>query len=194
MKRKDSVDPLVMKIFIERAKSGDEEAFTWLYKIYSKKVYIFAKQFFNSESIAEDIVQEVFIQVYKKIHVLKSVNAFSSWLHMITYHVCMNYRRGKIILTQFKNVGGEEVLIDDRSKNVNDYLESQRIRSIVVKTLDNMKTSLRVVGQLKFLEDKKNMEIAEILDIPNYTVVRRLKVIKGILRESLEKNDIKHSV
>jgi RNA polymerase sigma-70 factor (ECF subfamily) len=190
MRREDATDTVLVKSYIEKAMHGDEKAFTWLYQNYSKKVYFFAIRFFKQESIAEDIVQEVFFQVYKKIHTLQSADAFNSWLYTITNRICINHKRVKIELIQFENERDEDLLMDNKNDSVRNYLENQRIRTVVMETLDEMELSLQAIGQLKFLEDMKIVEIAKILNIPRTTVSRRIKIIQKRLQRNLEKNGI----
>jgi len=74
----------VDSLLIEQVIDGDEAAFKKLYDMYKEKVYRIAWMLTNNESAAQDIIQEVFIQVYLKIPKLKYIEAFESWLYKIT--------------------------------------------------------------------------------------------------------------
>lgn len=175
---------------ISRAIEGDVEAFTEIYQIYNQRVFFLAVQYFKNEATAKDIVQEVFIKVYKNIHTLKSTNAFSSWLHTITYRECQNYNRKKLKIYDLKDDESIEGFPDITAIDIASQVENERIKEIIMKSLDTMKKPLRTVAVLRFFEEMKIHEIAEILNVPNDTVKSRIRRIRKKLSTDLEKNGV----
>ncbi len=70
---------------IRRILEGDEAAFACLVKKYQKRVHALAWRKTGDFHIAEDLTQETFLQVYRKLATLKDPNQFPGWLYVITY-------------------------------------------------------------------------------------------------------------
>ena len=79
---------------IQRAKRRDAKAFEWLYKTHSRRVYALCLRMMGNASEAEDLTQEAFLQLFRKIHTFRGESAFSTWLHRIAANlVLMRLRR-----------------------------------------------------------------------------------------------------
>ncbi|MDQ0360325.1 RNA polymerase sigma factor [Breznakia pachnodae] len=175
---------------ILKAIHGDEDAFSQIYRTYSNRVYFMAIQYFRNEDTAKDIVQEVFIKVYRQINKLQAPKAFSSWLHVITYRECHNYNRRKSNIFEL----GDEDKIEDfpntAEVDVISKIENERIKNEIMDILDDLSIPLKSVAMLRFFEDLKLQEIADILDIPKNTVSSRLIRIRRVLSTELQKKGI----
>lgn len=175
---------------ILKAIHGDEDAFSQIYRAYSNRVYFMAIQYFRNEDTAKDIVQEVFIKVYRQINKLQTPKAFSSWLHVITYRECQNYNRRKSNIFEL----GDEDKIEDfpntMEVDVISKIENERIKNEIMGILDDLSIPLKSVAMLRFFEDLKLQEIADILDIPKNTVSSRLIKIRRVLSSELQKKGI----
>ncbi|MFV0395509.1 MAG: RNA polymerase sigma factor [Coprobacillaceae bacterium] len=185
-----SKEDLVSEEIVLDAINGNPEAFTQIYQAYYKRVYFMAIQFFKNEEVAKDIVQEVFIKVYKQLKKLKVPKAFSSWLHVITYRECQNHNRRKMKIFE---LGKEEYIEDFPDVNeidITDKVENERIKDEIMNILNTMSEPLRTVAILRFFEELKLQEIADVLDIPKNTVSSRLIKIRKILSTNLEKKGI----
>ena len=78
---------------VEACRRGEVEAFKTLYGKYSRRVCSFARRFVGDEGHAEDVVQEVFLQVFRKLEGFRGDSKFSTWLFRVTVNSCMNKRR-----------------------------------------------------------------------------------------------------
>lgn len=172
---------------ILKAMHGDEEAFTKIYKFYYKRVYFMGVQYFKNEDKAMDIVQEVFIKVHQQIARLQSPKAFSSWLHVITYRECHNQYKRKSRVIELRGDEHIEDFADINEINIVDLVENERVRETIMVSLDTMSTQLRMVGVMRFFDELKIEEIADVLDIPKSTVSSQLQKIKKILENDLKK-------
>lgn len=174
-----------------KAMQQDEDAFEQLYKLFYKRVYFISYQYFKNEEIAKDIVQDVFIQVYKQIATLKAPEAFHSWLHTITYRMCQNNFRGnKKLLYQFETSEEIETLPNVIEQDVMADLEYERIKALVMESLDKMSADMKEVAILRFFEELKTQEIADILGVSKGTVSGRILRIKKKLTTDLKKQGI----
>lgn len=82
---------------VRLAQEGDAAAFEFLYRHHCRRVYALCLRMMKDPSEAEDLTQEAFLQVFRKIHTFRGEAAFSSWLHRLTANiVLMRLRRKKL--------------------------------------------------------------------------------------------------
>lgn len=175
---------------ISRAINGDSEAFSEIYHFYYRHVYFIALQYFRNEEIAKDIAQDVFIRVYKSINGLRAPEAFYTWLYRMTYRMCQNQNRKKM---KISDLGGDvtvEDFADTKSIGIMEEIENNRVKEILIESIDTLSEPLKEVALLRFFEGLKLQEIADILDIPKATVSTRLVRIKEALKTDLKSNGV----
>jgi RNA polymerase sigma-70 factor, ECF subfamily len=81
---------------IRLAQQGDASAFETLYQLHSRRVYALCLRMLGDPVEAEDLTQEAFLQLFRKIHTFRGESAFSSWLYRLTANlVLMRFRRKK---------------------------------------------------------------------------------------------------
>ena len=74
---------------IDRAKQGDGECFEILYKLHKRRVYSLCLRMIRDVESAEDLVQEAFLQLHRKITSFRGESAFGTWLHRLTVNVVL---------------------------------------------------------------------------------------------------------
>jgi RNA polymerase sigma-70 factor (ECF subfamily) len=90
---------------VARAQVGDEEAFAELYSLHKYRVYKVCLRMVRNVALAEDLCQESFLQLFRKIATFKGNSAFSTWLHRLTVNVVlMHLRRKGLFLTSLEYV------------------------------------------------------------------------------------------
>jgi len=80
---------------IERAKQGDAEAFALLYGLHKRRVYSLCLRMTANSAKAEDLAQEAFLQLFRKIGTFRGESAFSTWLHRMVVNVVLMQLRKK---------------------------------------------------------------------------------------------------
>jgi RNA polymerase sigma-70 factor (ECF subfamily) len=81
---------------IAGAKQGDAAAFEWLYKAHSKRVYSLCLRMLRNTAEAEDLTQQVFLKLFRKIGSFRGDSGFSTWLYRVAFNaVLMHLRRRK---------------------------------------------------------------------------------------------------
>jgi RNA polymerase sigma-70 factor, ECF subfamily len=80
---------------IRLAQAGDAAAFEFLYHLHSRRVYALCLRMMNNPSDAEDLMQEAFLQLFRKIGTFRGESAFSTWLHRMTVNVVLMRLRKK---------------------------------------------------------------------------------------------------
>src|SRR5882724_1781641 len=88
-------DAAFLKEAIRLAQLGDEAAFETIYQIHSRRVYALCLRMVGDPAEAEDLTQEAFLQLFRKIHTFRGESAFSSWLHRLTANIVLMRLRKK---------------------------------------------------------------------------------------------------
>jgi RNA polymerase sigma-70 factor (ECF subfamily) len=91
-------DAASLKETIRLAQAGDGAAFETIYQLHSRRVYALCLRMVGDPVEAEDLTQEAFLQLFRKIHTFRGESAFSSWLHRLTANiVLMRFRKKRLI-------------------------------------------------------------------------------------------------
>ena len=93
--RRPQGDRLTEAEAIERAKQGDAEAFEVLYNLHKRRVYSLCLRMTANTAEAEDLSQEAFLQLFRKIGTFRGESAFSTWLHRMAVNVVLMRLRKK---------------------------------------------------------------------------------------------------
>lgn len=157
---------------IRRCQVGDTDAFARIFENYKNLVYRTALLMLDSADDAEDILQDVFIQVHRSLNSYDPYRAaFSTWLHRITVNKCLNFRRHwRFFTARLDEIPPSDLPATAISDGQRTDIESiqQAIRGLSVK--------LRAVIILRFYWELSNAEISEILALPLGTIKSRLKL------------------
>jgi RNA polymerase sigma-70 factor (ECF subfamily) len=97
---------------IRLAQGGDAAAFEHLYKSHSRRVYALCFRMTGNAALAEDLTQDVFLQVFRKIQTFRAESAFSTWLYRLAVNIVLMRRRIKT-LKETSLEGGSETEGDD---------------------------------------------------------------------------------
>jgi RNA polymerase sigma-70 factor (ECF subfamily) len=80
---------------IRRAKDGDAAAFEYLYKAHCRRVYKLCLRMIKNPAEAEDLTQQAFLQLFRKIGTFRGESGFSTWLHRVTVNIVLMHLRRK---------------------------------------------------------------------------------------------------
>jgi RNA polymerase sigma-70 factor, ECF subfamily len=159
---------------IARAVAGEAAAFRALYERHRADVARLVFRMLGPRSDMEDVVQEVFVQVYKSLVDFRGQSKFSTWLHRVTINVVLMYRRA----ARSRPVFADEPIVDAalRSGGIGpdeDAERRERLRAFG-RLLDRLGDKKRIVFVLHELEGIPPNEIAKIVGAPVLTVRTRL--------------------
>jgi RNA polymerase sigma-70 factor, ECF subfamily len=94
---------------VRRAQQGDAAAFERIYRLHCRKVYTLCLRMVGDPTEAEDLTQDVFLQLFRKIDTFRGESAFSTWLHRMSVNiVLMRFRRKPIAQTSLDAAGNTE--------------------------------------------------------------------------------------
>lgn len=168
------------------AAAGDSAAFEKLYEQHRRRVYSLCLRMLADVSLAEDLTQEVFLQVFKKIGSFRGDSAFTTWLHRLTVNqVLMHLRRRGVKLEHTSEEG-------DFTDVVETPLQSTRRISMVdrlalEKAISELPPGYRTVFVLHDVEGYEHEEISDLLGVTVGTSKSQLHKARMRLREFLTK-------
>ena len=177
---------------IRRILSGDDEAFSILMRKHKKGVHALIWREIGDFQIAEEITQDTFIQVYKKLGTLEDPNRFDGWLYVIANRLCINWiKRNKAKMDRLNMQSLEETLpeeIEEVSHLHHTFhqreTEAEKRRQNLVKTLlEKLPESERTVVTLYYLGEMTTKEISRFLGVSINTIKSRLRRARKRLQE-----------
>ena len=167
------------------AGKGDMSAFEKLYERHNRRVYSLCLRMTQNSAEAEDLAQEAFIQLFRKIGSFRGDSAFTTWLHRLTVNQClMHFRKRSVKLERTTEEGETPVQIVSGTENPNAMPVMDRI------ALDNALTQLppgyRTVFVLHDVEGHEHEEIAKMLGVAVGTSKSQLHKARMKLRKILK--------
>jgi RNA polymerase sigma-70 factor (ECF subfamily) len=180
---------------IARAQQGDEAAFEALFSAHKRRVYSLCLRMTGDTAEAEDLTQEAFLQLFRKISTFRGESAFTTWLHRLVVNVVLMHLRKK---------GLQQVSLDDVDSSQEepvkrDYGDDDRrlIGSIDRLSLDRAIAALphgyRTVFVLHDVEGYEHNEIAQIMNCSTGNSKSQLHKARLKLREHLRRDQRKCS-
>lgn len=174
---------------IQRAQAGDRLAFAAFFEQYKNLVFRSAYLILGSPEDAEDVLQEVFVHVYKSLAGFDPrKGAPTTWLHRVTVNQCLNHRRKRSLVAFHL----EEMASLDPLKLKSDFPEAHLANEEAIwQAIHHLSERLRVVVVLRYYQEFSYAEIAQILEIPLGTVKSRLDLALKNLRQALEQQEFR---
>ena len=162
--------------------AGDERAFSELVDRYQTRLLNFIYRTIGDRERAEDLVQEVFIRVYRHLHRFDRSKKFSTWIYTIASNLAKNELRNRsrnpLVLFQTIRTSWDDedrpLQFEDVSARPDDLYRKRHLRELVEETVAKLPEHHREVFVLRELEGKSYEEIAEITNCNLGTVKSRL--------------------
>ena len=151
---------------IERAKQGDETAFKVLYDLHKRRVYSLCLRMTQNTASAEDLTQEAFLQLFRKIATFRGESAFSTWLHRMAVNVVLMQLRKKnlpIVPIDETTEGDEEGTVKKEPGAPDDRLTGAIDRLRLQRAVDELPPGYRTIFVLHDVEGYEHNEIAEMV-------------------------------
>ncbi len=176
---------------VTRAKEGDQLAFSELVNAYSEKIYNLALRILRNKEDAEDVLQETFITVIKKINTFDGRSSFFTWLYRIATNVAlMKLRKKKHVYVEIQenpdlleNIENKVFIDWSQDSSLNVY--NAEIREILDKAIGELSEIYRTVFILRDIEQLSIKETSKILNVTEENVKIRLRRARQYLREKL---------
>lgn len=175
---------------IRLAQQGDTAAFERIYRLHNRRVYALCLRMVGNTAEAEDLTQEAFLQLFRKIHTFRGDSAFSTWLHRLSVNVVlMKLRKKTLPETSLeettepdeetggprKDVGGPDLLLTGSLDRVN-----------LQRAIDQLPPGYRAAFVLHDIQGYEHNEIAKIMGCSIGNSKSQLHKARMRLRELLQ--------
>lgn len=180
-------------VLVSRIAAGDRRAFERLFAKYGARVFRYAYRLISDESKAEEVTNDVMMEVWKTAARFEGRSQVSTWILGITRHLALNAVRRKAFQTV--DVDDPAVAIEDDVPNAAHLRDRDTLRAGLKRALGRLSPEHRDVVELTFFHDCSYQEIARILGCPENTVKTRMfharKQLKGLLaRAGLDPDNV----
>ncbi len=175
---------------ISRAQRGDADCFDTLYGMYKRRVYPLCLRMTGNTADAEDLTQEAFLQLYRKISTFRGESAFSTWLHRLTVNVVLMHLRKKSL----PQVSLEEMLEpreDGPKRDIgtrDDQLVGSIDRIVLERSIANLAPGYRSAFVMHDIQGYEHKEIAGIMKCSTGNSKSQLHKARVKLRDLLQQN------
>ena len=184
---------------IKNLQQGEQRAFKMIVELYQNMVYNTIISIVQNEEDAEDITQEVFVQVYQSVNDFKGDAKFSTWLYRITVTKALDHEKKKKRKKRFAIV--QKLFGEKEEKQYHPVefnhpgvlLDNKEKAAELFKALREIPENQRIAFTLNKIEGLNNHEIAAIMNTSFYAVESLLARAKNSLKKQLKNYYLKNS-
>ncbi len=172
-------------ILVERLKAQDKSVFPKLYELTYQRIYFLCFSILRNEEDAKDAVQETYIKVLLNIGSLQNNELFIAWANKIVYNICMrkmSKHRDNVADDEF----WDKIADDDAHDNTSGTIEALEQAELLSGFINRLAPVLRSTIILKYFDDLKIQQIADIMECPEGTVKSRLNTGKRLLKAAIQ--------
>jgi RNA polymerase sigma-70 factor (ECF subfamily) len=176
----------------QRALVGDEDAYALLVERYSTPLFNFICRFLNDYDAANDILQQVFLQLYISLPKLRIGEPLKSWLFQVARNRCLDELRRKhaIHFSELQGTSEDEDLspldiIPDTSPLPEEIADRHDLQAILQRAIDTLPPKFRAVVLLRYTAQFSFSEIGQSLQMPEATAKTYFQRAKPLLRTAL---------
>ncbi len=183
----------VDKRLIAKCKEYDKYSFMKLCKMYEKYLYSLCFSYVQNPQDALDLVQDIYIKIFKNIKKFDESKSFHPWIRRISVNTCLNFTRtvknNVISMNTAIGDGSDEISLEDTLVSdedvVNDILNNET-KNIIKNYLSEMPEEYRMVITLRYYEELSYNEIADLMEKPLGTIKTDIYRAKAILKKKLK--------
>ncbi len=173
---------------LARAQAGDHAAFAQIYSLNKRRVYSLCLRMLSNVAEAEDLTQESFLQLHRKIGTFRGDSAFSTWLHRLTVNVVLMHlrRKGLSLISLDEAMDPNQENGPARSFGAPDLRLTGAIdRMMLERAVEDLPAGYRLIFVLHDIEGYEHNEIATLLDCSIGNSKSQLHKARLKLREAL---------
>ena len=175
---------------IRRAQQGDAEAFERIYRLHNRRVYALCLRMVGNTAEAEDLTQEAFLQLFRKIATFRGESAFSTWLHRLAVNVVlMRLRKKTLAATSLEEVTDPDEDVGGPRKDIGGpdlRLSGSVDRVNLERAVEQLPPGYRSVFVLHDVQGYEHNEIAAIMNCSIGNSKSQLHKARMRLRELLQ--------
>jgi RNA polymerase sigma-70 factor (ECF subfamily) len=179
------------EILVAELRAGVDQAYEILIERYQQPVYNLVFRLLDDPSEAPDVVQEVFLKVFRNIGGFRGNSSLKTWIYRIAYNEAWNHRRWFTrhrrqevgLEREDENGTGYHDVLPDPGRSAFDIVSDHETHALIEEALGDLNPAFRAAVVLRDIEDLSYEEIAEVLGVSLGTVKSR--ILRG--REALKK-------
>lgn len=175
---------------IARCKKHNKAAFVELFKMYERYLYKLCYSYVQNEQDALDLIQEIYIKVFKNISMFDIKMPFHPWIRTIAVNTCLNFKRScryDSVSLNLEDINGKTLKDELPAKhNTEESVLNNELGQIIKESLKYLKPKYRMVLILRYYEELSYEEIAAELEEPLGTVKTDIYRAKNLLKERLK--------
>jgi RNA polymerase sigma-70 factor (ECF subfamily) len=181
-----TVVPLSADI-IKRAQAGDSDAFADLFNAHKARIYALCLRMTSNTAEAEDLTQDAFMQVFRKLATFRGDSALSTWLHRIAVNTVLMHFRKKVLhqVSLDERTDGEGKTIRRECGSRDSRLSGTVDRIALIRALKELPAGYRTIFLLHEVQGYEHQEIAQLLDCSVGNSKSQLHKAKLRIREIL---------
>jgi RNA polymerase sigma-70 factor (ECF subfamily) len=172
-------DQLLEQVLILRCQIGDKDALAELINRYHRPLRYFISHLTDNTDMTEDIFQDTWVNVIRKIHTLRNIDTFPTWLYRIARNMVYQQLRRKKKLSELN----ENIIVPDETHD-SAFLPEDAAQ--IHKCLKELHPEHKEVLVLRFLEQMSYQQIADVLGCNLNTVKSRIYYAKLALKRKME--------
>ena len=174
---------------IEEAKNGNAAAFEALYHAHKRRIFSLCLRMTGNRAEAEDLTQEAFLQMFRKLSTFRGESAFSTWMHRLTVNLVLMRLRKKGLMTSSLDESPNPDSDDSRGRDVGglDLVLSGSVDRIVLeRAIQTLPPGYRIIFHLHDVEGYEHKEIAGMIGCSVGNSKSQLHKARMKLRELLQ--------
>ena len=169
-------------LLIEGLKKGNEEAYVYLVENYHNRLCAYANSLMRDDLLAEDIVQNVFVQIWEKRNKLNHELSLDSYLYKSVHNKFIDeYRKGKAVMAlEKKYMTALELAVEEK-----DEVQEQKILNVLFAAIQELPPKCKQIFIMSKKEGLTNIEISQCLNLSKKTVESQITKAFRILRNKM---------
>ena len=168
-----------------RAQAGDREAFDRLFRLLQEPLYRYIFSLVGARAPAEDVLQEVFILIYRKIRWLREPELLRPWVYRIATREAFKHLKRE---RRWTDKAEDESALLDLPAPSRDEMAPEIVAQLVAQLVERLSPASRAVIVLHYLHEMPLAEIAEVMGVAVGTVKSRLAYGLELMRRQLKLN------
>lgn len=183
------------QVLIKKILEGCHSSFEELMRKYNRKMYNFILRMVRDEEIAIELTQDLFVKIYTVLEKYNFSYKFSTWIYRICYNLVIDHIRKKqdnvdsfdyTLLTKKQIIDSGNYSGEDGFE----VCEKEELSQYLWGVVERLPVKFRELILMRYIQELKYEEIAEVADLPVGTVKNRIFKAKELLKMEIDKDDV----